>query len=118
MTVVRNLPKYKRRRQALRNDPPEPERRLWQYLRGKQTQGHKFRRQHGVGPYILDFYCPQLQLAIELDGDSHYQGAGMVHDAVRDRYLRSQNITVLRYTNRNVMENLEGVYADILRHLP
>jgi len=94
---------------------PEPERRLWQRLRKHQSAA-RFRRQHGIGPYIVDFYCPALKLAIEVDGDSHFVNArAMEKDAVRDRYLAGLGIRVLRYGNGDVMQNIDGVMLDILR---
>ena len=62
--------KQKDLRQKLRNDAPKAEQRLWEFLRNSQLNGLKFRRQYGIGPYVVDFYCPKLRLAIEIDGDS------------------------------------------------
>lgn len=67
-------------RQQLRQHATQPEQLLWRHLRGSQVNGLKFRRQYGVGVYVLDFYCPELRLAIELDGDSHYSELGVQHD--------------------------------------
>jgi very-short-patch-repair endonuclease len=82
------------------------EQRLWLGLRGDQL-GVSFRRQHPVGPYVLDFYCPSIRLAIELDGDEHV--SRVVRDAVRTRFLNGCSIFVLRFANRDVWSNLEGV---------
>jgi len=83
------------------------ERRLWQKLRGAQIDGASFRRQHPAGNYILDFYCAALQLAIELDGGQHAQAAS--GDRRRDDWLVKRGVTVLRFWNSDVVENLSGV---------
>jgi very-short-patch-repair endonuclease len=66
-----------------------PEIRLWSRLRSRQLQGLKFRRQHGIGAYIVDFYCPEQSLVIEIDGDSHADTAQIVKDKQREKYLKS-----------------------------
>lgn len=94
-----NLPQYKGFRRDLRNGMTPAEISLWLILKDRQVDGLKFRRQFGVGPYILDFYCPALKLAIELDGQVHFS------DAERDAYLlREHSIRVLRYENRIVFD--------------
>lgn len=87
-----NSKDLKSRRVYLRNNMPKPEQVLWYWLRGKNLNGFKFRRQYSVSNLILDFYCPALRLAIEVDGDSHYQLSGQVRDKARDNFLQSQNI--------------------------
>jgi very-short-patch-repair endonuclease len=82
---------------------------LWRVLRNRQIAGAKFRRQHQFGPYILDFYCPDAHLAVELDGDSHALGKQESRDEIRTDYLASRNLRVLRFTNREVLDSLEGV---------
>lgn len=90
----------------MRREPTKPERRLWQKLRRKQL-GYKFRRQHPIGRYILDFYCHQARLVVEVDGDSHaYQEE---YDAARTAWLEAQGLRVMRFSNRTVMQNLDGV---------
>lgn len=115
--TVFNRPTVKRRRQSLRRQLTEPEARLWSRLRGKQP-GVRFRRQHGIGPYVVDFYCAAAALVIEVDGDSHYPDTGSNPDAERDEYLRALGMRVLRFTNREVMENRDGVVEEILKWLP
>lgn len=109
-----NLPQYITRRQNLRNNATQPEQKLWAVLRGKQL-GVKFRRQHGIGHYIVDFYCPQCKLVIELDGDSHYTETAQQQDAQRDAYLQSLDLRVLRFTNQDITQNMAGVYEMIKR---
>jgi very-short-patch-repair endonuclease len=115
--TIFNLPQYRDRRVALRKNPTEPEKRFWQSVRGKQL-GVKFRRQHGIGHYIVDFYCPEWSLVVELDGDSHFSSQAQINDAERDAYLRSLGLRVLRFTNLDIMQNLEGVLMRVLECNP
>jgi very-short-patch-repair endonuclease len=78
-------------------------------LRGKQLLGRKFRRQFSVGPYCLDFYCPEHRLAIELDGDSHFTDAAKERDHARQEWVESFCIRFLRFTNTDVYETMDGV---------
>jgi adenine-specific DNA-methyltransferase len=71
--------------------------------------GLKFLRQYSVGPYVLDFYCPERRLVIEVDGSQHADAHGQQHDAHRDRYLAELNIRVMRFWNNDVLQNIEGV---------
>ena len=112
-----NSPEHKERRRELRGEMPEAERKVWQLLRGRQLNGYKFRRQHGIGPYIVDFYCSETKLFIEIDGDSHYQPTAIAYDQERDAYLRSCGMTILRFTNLDVQLNLDTVAERILEHL-
>jgi very-short-patch-repair endonuclease len=109
-----NRPEYTTRRQELRNNATQPEQKLWAVLRGKQL-GVKFRRQHGIGHYIVDFYCPQCKLVIEVDGDSHYTDAAQKYDEQRDTYLQQLGLQVLRFTNEEINRNIAGVYEAIKR---
>ena len=87
---------------------------LWLRLKGRQLGGVKFRRQFGVGPFVLDFYAPALRLGIELDGQHHYTEEGMAYDRQRSDYLwREHEIRVLRFENRLVFENPELVLREI-----
>ncbi len=85
---------------------------LWSALRKKQL-GVKFRRQHTIGHYIVDFYCAELRLVIEIDGESHFTSEGMVYDEIRDKFLESCGLKVLHFTNQQVMCELEGVLSRI-----
>jgi len=95
-----------RRAREMRNNPTEPEKRLWQALRGKQLFGHKFCRQEVIGFRIVDFFCPTKGLAVELDGDTHQREIDLARDA---RILRELGFRVVRFTNEEVMQNLDGV---------
>jgi very-short-patch-repair endonuclease len=92
---------------------PKPEVILWSKLRGRQIGNAKFRRQYSVGPFILDFYCPELKLAIELDGESHFHGHAPAYDATRQRYIEKFGIGVLRFTNVDLRDNLEGLLQTV-----
>jgi very-short-patch-repair endonuclease len=91
----------------LRRDETDVERQLWHRLRNAQICNAHFRRQHPAGRYILDFYCPALALAIELDGGQHAQTKAC--DRERDEWLKQKGVTILRFWNSDVTENLNGV---------
>ena len=91
----------------LRREMTKEERKLWyDYL---SPYPHRFRRQVTVGNYILDFYCAAAKLAVELDGSQHYEPKGQSYDAQRTEYLNNLGISVLRFSNTDVMQNLRGV---------
>jgi len=92
---------------------PKAEVLLWIQLKGKKMQGYKFRRQYGVGPYVLDFYCPELKLAIEIDGDSHFQAGAEEYDRDRQALIEKLGIRFLRFTNSDVYESLNGVLEKV-----
>ncbi|RSU58155.1 endonuclease domain-containing protein [Sphingobium yanoikuyae] len=98
------------RAKALRNTAPAAERLLWQQLRSKKL-GYKFSRQMPVGPYFADFLCRELKLIVELDGESH--DFRPVYDAQRTEYCIAHGYQILRFSNADVMENLEGVVTHI-----
>ena len=108
-----NLPDLKPLRRMLRASLTPAEARLWLALQRRQLASRKFRRQHSYGPYVLDFFCPEEMLAIELDGAAHDSAMANEHDQQRDAYLAARGIRVARYENQDVMENLEGVLGDI-----
>ncbi|HQO36620.1 MAG TPA: endonuclease domain-containing protein [bacterium] len=83
------------------------ERRFWQHVRNKQLHGIYVRRQHPIGPYITDFFVPDLKIVIELDGHSH--DTRLEKDAARDDYMKNQGYRVIRLQNEDVMKNLDGV---------
>ena len=94
-------------RKKLRHDLTPSEATLWKCLQRSRLDGRKFRRQHSVGPYILDFYCPSERLAVELDGDGHYHALTAIHDRRRDHYLEQKGIKVIRFENQFVFDELE-----------
>ncbi len=96
----------------LRRDLSPPEVLLWQQLRGGRT-GAKFRRQHPVGPYVVDFFSREARLVIEIDGEAHDRAARPARDEVRLRFLREQGLRVVRISARRVLTDADGVAAAI-----
>ena len=115
--MLQNRHLLKTRRKELRNNATPAERLLWGILQHSNLGGYKFRRQHSVGPYILDFYCPAAGLAIELDGDSHFTDDAVAYDQERTAYLNSLQITVLRFLNTDVYDKLAAVGDSILEEI-
>lgn len=111
-----NLQHLKETRRNLRNNGTSAEATLWKSIQRSQLKGRKFRRQHSVDNYILDFYCPAEKLAIELDGDHHFSSAGWLHDQERDDALKKQGITVLRFENDEVFHALEALLERVADH--
>ena len=107
----------KQRRQTLRNNSTSAEVALWQILKGKQLNGSKFRRQHSVGNYILDFYCPEFKLAVELDGQGHFEEEQILKDKEREKFLNEFGIKVIGIENKNVFENTDQVISFITDNL-
>ena len=97
------------RARALRKLMPKAEQRLWQLLRRRQLDGFRFRRQHPVPPYFLDFFCFDQQLAIELDGWQHHSDEARVYDAKRTEFLAMHGIAVLRFTNEDLFDQPDSV---------
>lgn len=102
-----NNKNQKRRRQELRENQTETEKILWQELRGRKLGRLKFYRQYSVGPYILDFFCPQTRLNIELDGKQHKEN--VEYDKERENFLKNKDIKTIRFWNNEVMNNLGKV---------
>ncbi len=96
----------------LRRSSTDAENLVWRRLRGRQLAGLKFRRQHPAGPYVLDFFCSEKQLAVEIDGGQHYQDSH--RDEVRDQWLAGQGILVLRFSAREAMVETDAVLERIL----
>jgi very-short-patch-repair endonuclease len=103
----------KDRARELRHELTEPEKRLWRNLSNKQLGGYKFRHQTRLDPLITDFFCPQKALVVEVDGETHLPEA----DARRDAALAQQGFTTIRFTNDDVMINMDGVLTAILNKL-
>ena len=101
------------RSRALRRASTGAEQLLWHLLRARQLAGAKFRRQHQFGPYILDFYCYQARLVIELDGVQHSSAEGKTRDGERTGYLEARGMRVLRFTNLEVLGETEAVLLTI-----
>jgi len=117
MTLLFNHKSQKPFRQHLRNNATGAERLLWQRLKGRQLSGTKFRRQHGIGEFVVDLYCPEYRLAIEVDGPVHWTKEQKEYDAVRESVIRQFGIRIIRFTNEEVYKNLDGVLARIAGEL-
>jgi very-short-patch-repair endonuclease len=101
----------------LRHEQTDTERLLWSLLRDRRFMGCKFRRQHPIEPYVVDFYCHEARLAIELDGGEHNEPAARAREEERTRFLEARGIRVLRFWNNEVFSNLEGVLQTIYEAL-
>ena|SRR3989344_8501209 len=111
---LRNDPKLKSRRKELRHNETKEEKFLWASLRRKKLN-YKFTRQYSFGPYILDFFCVERQLAVELDGYHHLENK--IYDKERDDYLLLHDIRVLRFWNSEVNDNIDKVILKIKNEL-
>ncbi|OGZ33457.1 MAG: hypothetical protein A2174_01395 [Candidatus Portnoybacteria bacterium RBG_13_41_18] len=113
MRIIHNLKNRKQFRRELRNSATPQEIILWSRLKRDQF-GYKFRRQHSIGKYIVDFYCPQKRLIIEIDGSQHIDSE---YDKERDKYLENLGFRVLRFWDNEINNNLEGVLLKIMENL-
>ena len=112
-----NRKETREKRKTLRHDQTEAEKLLWSKLRFKQMHGHKFFRQYGIGSYIVDFFCPTLKLIIELDGGQHYSPEGRGYDAEREKVMHALGMRTLRFSNRDILLNIDGVLESIASEL-
>lgn len=107
-----NLTKYS---QKLRKNMTKEERKLWyDFLKALMPQ---FYRQKAIGNYIVDFYCPAAHTVIEIDGSQHYESEGKIKDVLRDEYLQSIGLTVIRFSNYEIQKNFKGVCNHILNYI-
>ncbi|MEK7188975.1 MAG: endonuclease domain-containing protein [Patescibacteria group bacterium] len=105
----------KHRRRELRKEMTKAELVVWSVVRNNQL-GHRFRRQHGIGRFIVDFYCPILKLIVEVDGEIHGEGGQPLQDKEREAYLRKFNFRIKRYHNDHVLENPEFIRYDLKKY--
>lgn len=118
MRRVFNPIETKNVRQYLRRNSTPAEKRLWSMLRRSNLNGLKFRRQCGIGKYVFDFYCPEFKLAIEVDGDVHAEAGQIIKDMGKQLYFTQLGVTVLRFTNGEILESMDGVLEKILSTTP
>lgn len=114
--VFTNQARLTNRRKHLRKHATIAERILWKHVRSKQL-GVKFRRQYSIGGYIVDFFCYELKLIVELDGGIHGTEENILKDRKRESWLRAQGYTILRYTNEQVINTTEHVCTDLKQHI-
>jgi very-short-patch-repair endonuclease len=108
-TIRNTAPELIAYARTMREEPTPAEAILWEALRGRRLGGLKFRRQHPINAYILDFWCPECRLVVELDGAIHEQQDQREHDKMRQRHLEAYGYTVLRFSNEEVLNNLPRV---------
>jgi len=113
MSQLYNKKKLEGRRQNLRKQQTEAERIFWNIVRGRKFSNLKFRRQFSVGPYILDFYCPEIGLAVEIDGGQH--ATEVAYDDARTKFINKLGIKVIRFWNNDLTKNASGVYDELAR---
>jgi very-short-patch-repair endonuclease len=113
MKFLRNDPAFKQRRQKLRHFQTEAEKTFWAHIRNRQFCELKFFRQYSIGPYILDFYCPTLKLAVELDGGQHTESENREYDDARSEYLIAWGIGVMRFWNHDVLFDIGSVLTKL-----
>jgi len=117
MTKAFNKASEKQKRKMLRSNMPKAEVILWSKLKGKGLMGYKFRRQYSIGSFVIDFYCPKLKLAIEVDGDSHFIEGAEDYDKERQAIIEAYGIKFFRFTNKEICENIEGVLTSVVKHI-
>jgi len=110
---IYNVMSSKSRRKDLRNNGTKAEAVLWNQLKNKQVDGAKFRRQQGLGRYIVDFYCPEFRVVVELDGASHEGEEAAKYDAERTKYLERLGMRIIRFPNVAVLHEMESVLNSI-----
>ncbi len=113
MTLYFNKNSEKYKRLELRKNSTTTERILWKYLKARRLLGKKFRRQYSIGIFVIDFYCPKLKLAIELDGASHDANEMNIYDKEREEVIKTFGIIFIRFRNEEVYSNLEAVLDNI-----
>lgn len=113
MMKLFNVSETKEKRKELRENITKAEQILWSKLKAKRFFNIKFRRQQGIGPYIVDFYCSEFNFAIEIDGDSHFQAGSDLRDERRTAFIESQGVDVIRFTNNDIYKNLNWVLDEI-----
>ncbi len=109
-----NRESLKDTRQYLRTHSTSAEAELWKHIKNKQLAGRKFRRQHSINNYIVDFYCSEEKLIIELDGDKHGDYIQIQRDEIRDHILEESGFKILRFENRFVFQDIEWVKKEII----
>jgi len=116
--MLRYKSQLKKCSQRLRREMTNAERMLWQKIRCKQLKDYQFFRQKPIGKYVVDFYCPKARLIIEVDGGQHYEKSGYAKDEERDKELGFMGFKIIRYTNLDIIKNLNNVIEDICKILP
>ena len=116
MKRIHNRKALQNFRKQLRKNLTPAEAFLWKHLKAKQLEGRRFQKQHGIGPYIVDFYCASEKLIIELDGEVHLNPTAEENDLNRQDYLENLGYTIVRFENKMVFEHLSSVLEEIKSH--
>ncbi|PIZ42243.1 DNA (cytosine-5-)-methyltransferase [candidate division WWE3 bacterium CG_4_10_14_0_2_um_filter_42_8] len=103
---------------SLRKNQTDSESYLWKYLRNRQFKGLKFRRQFPIGCYILDFFCVEKRIAIELDGGQHSKNEALRKDKAREEFLQRCNIKIIRFWDNDILKNIGGVLQKLEEEIP
>lgn len=114
MSKLFNFHSRKRLRQKLRQQSTFAEKALWHCLRRSQMSW-KFRRQQGIGKYVVDFYCPQLQLIIEVDGESHFSIRRSRADQIRQKWLEAHGLHVIRFQDNEIINSIDDVLMKLYK---
>ena len=101
-------------RRDLRHNSTSAEKSFWSKVRNKQFLNLRFRKQRGIGNYIVDFYCPEKKLIVVVDGDTHAETQNEMKDQERTIYLESFGYKIVRYQNRDILNNIDGVFQDLI----
>ena len=113
MTKIYNRIDQKEKRRILRNNMPNAEKLIWEKLRRRQIKNKRFLRQYSVGKYVIDFFCPEIKLAIEVDGDTHNSSEEIEYDKYRQSEIENLGIKFLRFKNDEIFENIVNVIKKI-----
>ena len=114
---IHNILETKDLRRRLRKKETPAEKVLWEELRNRKLNGQKFTRQHGIGSYVADFHCSKYKLVIELDGGIHLRKDVAERDILRSEYIEAWDITLIRFANEEVLNNLAEVLDEIKKYL-
>jgi very-short-patch-repair endonuclease len=114
MTKIYNKTNNKEKRRELRKNQTPEELIFWAHVKNRKFHGYKFRRQYSIGNYVVDFYCPELKLVVEIDGGQHYEENRIEHDKFRTKFFNDAGMKVRRYTNLDIKNNLESALDDLL----
>ncbi|MBI5700205.1 endonuclease domain-containing protein [Candidatus Saganbacteria bacterium] len=118
MTKIYNRTKDKEKRKLLRQNMTDAEKIMWNILRKRQLFNHRFRRQYSIRGFVVDFYCPQIKTAIEIDGDYHLETDAKIYDKERQKLLESLGINFIRFSNDDVFCNISKVINRLKVLLP
>ncbi|MBT4120959.1 MAG: endonuclease domain-containing protein [Candidatus Magasanikbacteria bacterium] len=114
MTTLYNIKERKNIRRILRKTMPEGEKILWKALKSRRIQ-YKFRRQYSIGPFIVDFYCPEVKLVVEVDGETHLDEEVIKYDKQRQKYLENKGLKVIRFESGEVFGDPNIVADDVFK---